>query len=661
MPVFDEDDDRSQDDFDNDNDNDNDETMQDLDEADPDNDGDGEGDQEGDGDVDGDADDGEGEDEGEGDGEGEGEGDGDGDDDDEAGSQSGGSQKSDNEDAPGEPSATQEGQQSFGMQADEAREAAARAKISPEYLDATTYDIVPTIAAPQSTSINAVCATGDMRWVFSGGSDGYIRKYNWVDSVNFKLALTVAQRHPFVDSVVKAGVLMSYWENWDARPQTTQVLSPVYSLACHSQGLWLLSGTASGPIRLQSVRHDEGREVVLLKNHTSAVSVLTLSSDERSLLSGSWDKTVLDWDLETGQVRTTFAASASQISAIEPRPMSSVAVPAESGEIIVPNGTLSSTDIKTNGVKSEQLPSQDNQEQPSVATPDSLFGDGDDDLFGDGATAVMGNGGDLTDAFVDADDEMSRAMASEPRPEELVDHEMPDATEPPADPLPAPEPTSDLNETSEAMTNGVPNTHEQPLANGLPHTDDMEKQADEQASTQDPEGPPTSDSTFLATSIDGAIRVYDRRQPKPVARILPRNTPPWCLSACWSVDGNCIYAGRRNNTVEEYDLRKGLKAPERVFRFPNGSGAVTSVKAMPNGRHLMCASHDILRLYDLKESQGQRSAVPFLIVPGHRTGTISHLYLDPACRFMLSAGGNRGWEGATTEVLLGYEIAVPKS
>lgn len=144
-----------------------------------------------------------------------------------------------------------------------------------------------------------------------------------------------------------------------------------------------------------------------------------------------------------------------------------------------------------------------------------------------------------------------------------------------------------------------------------------------------------------------------------MARILPRNTPPWCLSACWSPDGNFIYAGRRNNTVEEYDLRKGLKGPERVFRFPNGSGAVTSVKAMPNGRHLICASYDILRLYDLKESQTARSTVPFLIVPGHRTGVVSHLYLDPACRFMLSTGGNRGWEGASTEVLLGYEIGVP--
>jgi len=77
------------------------------------------------------------------------------------------------------------------------------------------------------------------------------------------------------------------------------------------------------------------------------------------------------------------------------------------------------------------------------------------------------------------------------------------------------------------------------------------------------------------------------------------------------------------------------------------------------------ASYDILRLYDLQHEQAQQnpstmvkqhSSVPFLIVPGHRTGVISALHIDPTCRFMISAAGNRGWEGSTTEVLLGYEI-----
>lgn len=95
--------------------------------------------------------------------------------------------------------------------------AAPSLQVRPEALTALTYDIVPTIAAPHSTSINSITATPDLRWVFSGGADGYIRKFNWIETVNGKSMLTVAQRHPFVDSVTKAGVLLSYWENEDSQ------------------------------------------------------------------------------------------------------------------------------------------------------------------------------------------------------------------------------------------------------------------------------------------------------------------------------------------------------------------------------------------------------------------------------------------------------------
>jgi transcriptional activator SPT8 len=76
---------------------------------------------------------------------------------------------------------------------------------------------------------------------------------------------------------------------------------------------------------------------------------------------------------------------------------------------------------------------------------------------------------------------------------------------------------------------------------------------------------------------------------------------------------------------------------------------------------MFSASHDILRLYDLQAApQSRHNPVPFLIIPGHRTGIISQLYIDPTCTFLISTAGNRGWEGAGTEVMLGYEIGVLK-
>lgn len=95
-------------------------------------------------------------------------------------------------------------------------------RVREEALSAVAYDIVPTIAAPQSTSINCVAATPDMRFVYSGGSDGYIREFNWTETINGRTLLTVAQRHPFVDSVTKAGVLTSYWENEEPISESTR-------------------------------------------------------------------------------------------------------------------------------------------------------------------------------------------------------------------------------------------------------------------------------------------------------------------------------------------------------------------------------------------------------------------------------------------------------
>jgi hypothetical protein len=34
------------------------------------------------------------------------------------------------------------------------------------------------------------------------------------------------------------------------------------------------------------------------------------------------------------------------------------------------------------------------------------------------------------------------------------------------------------------------------------------------------------------------------------------------------------------------------------------------------------------------------------------------LDVDQGCRFMLTAGGNRGWGGATTEVVMEYDVNV---
>ena len=358
----------------------------------------------------------------------------------------------------------------------------------------------------------------------------------------------------------------------------------------------------SGGINLQSVRHDEGKLIHCLRKHTSAVSVLELAQDQRSVLSGSWDKTVLDWDLETGKVKRTFQGSGRQISALETRPSSSLPVPEASGEIILTSGTLTSDSAskpRVNGnfqeipnSESKEVLPQNGLENSAVSPTDSLFGGGGeaDSLFGDNDDGDAGAplGGNFS--VDDEDDEFSRAIANGIQEQENEttngDMGMPESISKkdsisvngniPVQPAPS------LDDTANQETQ--PPNH---VPNELPHAADITSPPDARAKAM-PESPqmPSAGSTFLAASIDGTLSIWDKRQSTPIAKILPRNTPPWCMNACWSPDGNFIYAGRRNGTVDEFSLHKGLQGAERTLKLPNGSGPVSAVRAMPNGRHL---------------------------------------------------------------------------
>ena len=368
----------------------------------------------------------------------------------------------------------------------------------------------------------------------------------------------------------------------------------------HHEGLWLLSGLESGGINLQSVRHDEGKLIHCLRQHTSAISVLDLAQDERSVLSGSWDKTIIDWDLDTGKAKRTFQGSGGQISAIEIRPMSSLAVPEASGETVTSNDTFQSDGAdkpRPNGVSNEdsQKGAQENGAGSNAASPaDSLFGGGNevDSLFGDSDDGEAGAPSASHFPVDDEDDEFSKAIANTFREQENQDtdgdakmEDAPRVTDPPL-----------TNGDSGLLSHALPGTNDtqdtasgSTAANGASQSGALETQ---QNGTVAPileakNATPSADSVFLAASFDGSLRVWDKRQSTPIAKMLARNVPPWCMNACWSPDGNFIYAGRRNGTVEEYSLHKGLRGVERSFKLPNGSGPVSAVRAMPNGRHLI--------------------------------------------------------------------------
>lgn len=487
-------------------------------------------------------------------------------------------------------------------------------------LTAQAYDIVPTMAAPQGTSINAITATPDMHYVFSGGTDGYVRMYNWVDTANGKVPLTVAQKHPFVDSVMKAGSLITYWENEESnylktppsQPDEGKWTSPVYSLAVQHQALWLLSGLESGGINIQTCRHQAGTRITTLKEHTSAVSVLQLSRDETSVLSGSWDKNIHDWDLNSGKVKRSFKMSGSQIGAIEVRPTSDLAVPeVTETQPDLPSDTFSSNNADKptqNGSMSlnqSRRQSGKGDEDAPGSPEGSLFGEGDHgSLFGEDPAGGAGGG----NSFGDDDDDLTKALEDEMQGSEKgaasdMDTALMNASNGDAA-IPACASEDIIPELAEAAwqpeqrneegASGSTDLHANGIVtNGLPHSDEPltapPTNEDQQYSVADL--PTQSESTFLDAAIDGTLRIWDRRVQQPVAAIQPvGSTPPWATGACWSPDGNFFYVGRRNCTVDEYSIHHlGSKRSEanRNFKFQQGSGPVYAVRAMPNKKHLV--------------------------------------------------------------------------
>ena len=411
----------------------------------------------------------------------------------------------------------------------------------------------------------------------------------------------------------------------------------------------MLSGLESGGINVQSVRHDEGKIITCLRKHTSAVSVLTLAYDERSFLSGSWDKAVYDWDLNTGQVVREYIGSAGQISTVLFRPVhdSTISIPRQN---TLPNGVSVGAKGTLNGLRrgaaglnggngdpQDVGPAQAASPAESEQSMGSLFGDDGDDEFipsmvangigndynqggspnryeehhNDASTAAANGTGVVELSTTQDGINGGRGSGQEQPPTNGLDIEMSNT-----DALFGDDTLSNpIDSHIPGTTNGQQYPHSPP-----PHASQSDSDpganhsvnnlvtsflSHSNATEHDPSPPsPSSPSsphaatsttkaemhpnTFLTSSIDGTLRIWDRRQSAPIAVAYPqKGVPPWCTGATWSVDGNYVYAGRRNCAVEEYSIYKGFSEPVRSLKFPQGSGPVSAIASMPNGRHLL--------------------------------------------------------------------------
>ncbi|KAF8320054.1 WD40 repeat-like protein [Clavulina sp. PMI_390] len=508
---------------------------------------------------------------------------------------------------------------------------------------AKSYTIEPIIALPHPEGTHALAGSACLTHFLTGSEDGFIRDYDIFASANGKNLLTAQQRaySGLADVNLKAGVLRSWWENGKPinsngvlAPGTPASRSPVYSMAVQADALWGLSGTKEGPINLFTIRHDPGTvHHVLSGGHTNAVASMCLTHDESGLLSCAWDGIALQWDLNTGQIARRYPSTSAQLTTVAVRPLGSPLPgnydPYGDGMNLMVSGAAVDSS-RSSASAATSVPTKTSQQTSA---------DGGEDADGD-------TDNDYDPLFDDEDGEAPAASSKNasqangaPAPPGQMAFQLPGTSNTPQPPGPAARPPKPAT----------------PLLDPVTYRD-------------------FSPDIFMTSGIDGQIVIWDRRASSSGkgcgALPLPEKVPPWCISACWSADGSQIFAGRRNGTIDVWDMRKygpgsGQGQPKlfKTLRNPASSGSVMCVTAFPDRQHVVCASNDNIRLWHVgaedSDSSGARSkqsqSAPFKIIAGHH-GLISQILVDPSSRFMITASGNRGWWGDSTRAVIVHSI-----
>ncbi|BEJ10977.1 hypothetical protein CspHIS471_0103990 [Cutaneotrichosporon sp. HIS471] len=510
------------------------------------------------------------------------------------------------------------------------------------------------VGIPLPTAVHSIATSTCLSYLLTGGQDGHVRAYDFWASVNGGQVMTAQQRSivGLGEGVHKAGVGRGWWscEVEDGAPPTKRI-EPVYSLACEGDALWALAGSQSGPINLYSLRHRPGHLVHSLKGHTNVVSALQLLPGDRGLLSGSWDGGVKEWDLNSGQVVRSYPTHGAQISSLSLRPITQDTdkVPEKVGANgdalphvsvnVGPGFFQADRELDGDAVMAEEKPEvkeekepdgQENRNMPAVVESEKDAACEDDDadsLFDD-------------DADADADDESKPATPAL----QALGLALPGANPPSASasvtPAPAPAP----------VVPSVPRSRPN-LVSGAAASIPLLSPAVYKEMSND---------ILLTSSMDGQVTLFDRRQGGPVGRLIPGDrAPPWCMSAVWLGDGNQVLAGRRNGTIDIWDVRKTSSTSTsvlRTLRTPSDSGPVSCIVAFPDGKHVATASTDNIRLWNTVEyyepeepAKKKSSRPPFRIIAGHHV-------VDPTSRFLITASGDRGWQGESTRVVLVHEV-----
>ena len=162
--------------------------------------------------------------------------------------------------------------------------------------------ITPVATCQHTANVCSIAATSNFAWVYSGGQDGVIRKFDFFGSLHSGGRSSHPPKGALADINPKPGVLLN---SWDAVEDPTgadiEDVSPVSSLCVQHSGMWALSGFRNGHVALWSLRVDEGSRQYVFNNHSRLVTSVVACKDEKSFLSSSLDGSLAQTDLNTGK------------------------------------------------------------------------------------------------------------------------------------------------------------------------------------------------------------------------------------------------------------------------------------------------------------------------------------------------------------------------
>lgn len=436
---------------------------------------------------------------------------------------------------------------------------------SKDYMNCRSYDVVPTTAFIQGVSVYSLAESWGMRYVFTGGDDGFVRKYDMQASVNGGQLLTVSQKHMLPDTITKAGVLCSYWENEQPleREQYTVAadktyiprVSPVYALEAQSEALWVCAGLESGGISLQSATYGEmGQVLAYLNGHNKTVSDLQLNRHETEMLSGSWDRSIGVWDMNAGVQVRKYRNLASQVSSVDWQP-------------------------RYARIEPNVEPSKNDDDDDDDKSMESLFGSDED-----AEEAKDGNGGNENSK---TEEEETQSGIKESKTETEVKDEQKNLDE---------EERANAGSPNKEDAGETGNVFMSSAFNGLVELWDK-RQPERIASLSDTKSPPwcmsacfsTDGSEIYAGRRNACVEGYDLRKCNEVLRTLKFPSISGAVSCVARMPNNRSLLCASLDNIRLFDLKNEGKIPFTIIPGHHGT-VISRMLVDKSGRFMVSAS-----------------------------------------------------------------------